>query len=1113
MADNINVAPYYDDYDASKGYLKILALPGRVEQAREFTQIQSMFLDFLRRIGDSIMKNGSILEGCGLTIQGTSAKISSGKLYLNGIVYNVGESSVTITGLGNEIIGAKTKEVVITEVEDYTLRDPAQGYDNYNQAGAHRLKTEVQFTVNDSSAVPVFQLIDGGLQILEEKPQLDVVSDLLARRTHDESGNYKVRGLGLVIEPRDTTSVTLTVEAGKAYIMGYEVNKPTPFKVNVAKALDVRLVANEPKVFLTATASYKLNNRPVRDITKVVAQVEVTENVTRGSVTGGVDFLPKAPVIQILEVKQGATSYNSGIDYQLTTDGVDWSLPGNEPSIGSTYSVRYRYNKTMVPNTDYKLTSVGTGDNKDFYIDFSPTGDDPVNNTTFLVDYNFYLARKDLVSLDQRGNVIITKGQSEIQRLVSTPGEANPELLRLGTLYFPPNSDNVIVNSYAVTRLSQEDLQRLVTRINDLEYNMAISDLDKQAMEGEAATNLKGIFTDGFIGTTKADLTHPDFSAAFSFESGQIVLPSKQASANNPIVDKTASQVKAWGRLITAPVTEVVAIEQKYATEAMLVNPYNVFNKMAVMSLSPAVDNWVDYDTITVEKTATATYNVHRWWYHGGETYYDTEKYLFENLQLDAGQSWGGTGNFSGNIRNTTTTNVLDEATQYMRVRDVSVTAQNLIPNTDNLEGFFDGQRVTLTPAEGYSSGTVVGSVRANPTGVVKFTFAIPTGVRCGTREFVLKNSQNTAAAAYTANGRKRTVEQTVLTTRVTAIAFDPLAQSFQFDSDRIISSVGLYFAVKDPTLNVTIQIRDMVNGYPGQTIYGETVLTPSQVNVSANGAAETKVSFNDPILCKAGTQYCAVVLTDSDKYQLFVAELGAKDLPSGAIVTSQPYLSGTLFSSANAITWTAHQTKDMKFKIYAASFAPQGVIEFSEISGLEADRVVLMADYLTPLNTGCAWELKVNEGAFQPLGNYDDIDLSSKCEKAKLRASFKATGTMSPIIASDSFTFVSFLTETTGSYISRNVDLTANPYTTVRQVIEAAVPSGCSVVPKFTHDGTTWITGTLKSTTQIDNEFAQYVYEYTIESAKTNFRARLDLTAPNQLARPKARKFMNVMK
>jgi len=161
----------------------------------------------------------------------------------------------------------------------------------------------------------------------------------------------------------------------------------------------------------------------------------------------------------------------------------------------------------------------------------------------------------------------------------------------------------------------------------------------------------------------------------------------------------------------------------------------------------------------------------------------------------------------------------------------------------------------------------------------------------------------------------------------------DPLAQGITitnevFGSNDIqgvfVSSVDLFFESVDPILGVTVMIRDMQNGYPGATIqnFSQVHLTPSQINVSSDSSVATNVQFEAPVLLQTGTQYCIVIMPDGSNpnYNLWVAELGKTDTISGSPIYS---LTGTgdLFTSSQNTTWTADQTKRLKFNLYTYAF------------------------------------------------------------------------------------------------------------------------------------------------------------------------------------------------
>jgi hypothetical protein len=64
---NFNLNPYYDDFDRSKGYYRILFKPGFAVQARELTQLQTQLQNQIASFGDHVFKNGSMVLGGNFT--------------------------------------------------------------------------------------------------------------------------------------------------------------------------------------------------------------------------------------------------------------------------------------------------------------------------------------------------------------------------------------------------------------------------------------------------------------------------------------------------------------------------------------------------------------------------------------------------------------------------------------------------------------------------------------------------------------------------------------------------------------------------------------------------------------------------------------------------------------------------------------------------------------------------------------------------------------------------------------------------------------------------------------------------------------------------------------
>ena len=63
MPINFNVDPWYDDFDQTKNFHRILFKPGRAVQARELTQAQTILQDQITKFADNIFKQNSPVTG------------------------------------------------------------------------------------------------------------------------------------------------------------------------------------------------------------------------------------------------------------------------------------------------------------------------------------------------------------------------------------------------------------------------------------------------------------------------------------------------------------------------------------------------------------------------------------------------------------------------------------------------------------------------------------------------------------------------------------------------------------------------------------------------------------------------------------------------------------------------------------------------------------------------------------------------------------------------------------------------------------------------------------------------------------------------------------------
>ena len=154
---NLNISPYYDDYNKDDNFYKILFKPGYPVQARELTGLQSLLQNQVESFGKHIFKEGSMVIPGGIELDRSyfSAKVNDTHLgidvsiYLNNIIASNGGKGLRVRG--------QTSGIVAT-IKNFIL-PPAEGVDNitifikYQQSG----------TSGESTSFP-----DGEVLVLEE---------------------------------------------------------------------------------------------------------------------------------------------------------------------------------------------------------------------------------------------------------------------------------------------------------------------------------------------------------------------------------------------------------------------------------------------------------------------------------------------------------------------------------------------------------------------------------------------------------------------------------------------------------------------------------------------------------------------------------------------------------------------------------------------------------------------------------------------------------------------------------------------------------------------------------------------------------------------------------
>ena len=173
VVKNYTVAPYYDDFDETKNYHRILFRPGHSVQARELTQLQTALQAQIDRYGQFAFKDGSrVVNGkATLNVEYDFVKVESS--FTHSTQGSLNADNYLDEFVGSTITGATTGVTATVQqaVAAVSGGDPATLYIKYTNTGTNNATQtfaageELTSDTNTTSTTVRYAMVGGGSNI------------------------------------------------------------------------------------------------------------------------------------------------------------------------------------------------------------------------------------------------------------------------------------------------------------------------------------------------------------------------------------------------------------------------------------------------------------------------------------------------------------------------------------------------------------------------------------------------------------------------------------------------------------------------------------------------------------------------------------------------------------------------------------------------------------------------------------------------------------------------------------------------------------------------------------------------------------------------------------
>lgn len=501
----VNRPDYFNKFDFTKSYQRLLYIAGRPLQSAELNEMQDVVFAALSKVGKYLVSNGTILSGGSVvSLSADEIVLADAIVSINGVPINVLDSTVLLDSTEDtvNIVGAAIKTTLVTGLDDTDILEPDPQSPHFGADGAYRekmegtWKTSTQISGNEEF-FPIMTIQNGVIVGTQSSTdQSNAIAKAISKYDFGVHGSYVVNGMVLSdngLDPGDG-SVMIGMSSGVARVSGNEYGFNVESEVRLNPISDLRAVLSEPIQVASGTGTYALRNLPVKQVNKVSGTKEVLRTITRGPVSGGADLLPDTPVLALVLIKQGGTTYTAGVDFKQTGDSIDWSLAGAEPAPGSSYQATYRYIANFQATTDGSNLVLADDDKNAL-----------VPSSTLYIDYDFYLSRVDRIVVTADGSIKVTKGVPGLPAQVQSPALPVDGSLSLGTVKVTHGVSPVIDQNGTIYMVPFSAMKQMQSRMDSFEYNIAQLSLKDEARATDPTTVKKGVVVDSLLNDDQRD--------------------------------------------------------------------------------------------------------------------------------------------------------------------------------------------------------------------------------------------------------------------------------------------------------------------------------------------------------------------------------------------------------------------------------------------------------------------------------------------------------------------------------------------------------------------------------------------------------------------------------